>query len=348
MGTGTENLKPRLEPVEQEPFYGAKDRTTPGPKSEGAAPLLPEENEIRAANEKISPALPGVPSLGLLPIITTEHEILTTHNLTVLGVGGSGYVYRCPGDLAYKVNVIQSEVDLLTAAGDCAITPLCHVLDKIEGAWWRRGLIMELATPFDFKLVPAEERMAVKDEMVSLVDRLHSSEIGIAHGDIKPDNFLRCRDGKLRLCDFNSARLLDDDEVEDWEGGVSDRYLAPSRGYPDSHGPPTIVDDNYALAISVWELFTGKDALIDEDIEEALKEGKTVDLDELEDEHVRAFVWKRLRDGGARVPDLVHARDGGGEMACKSAHPAAWERSDPENTNAGDREKGRVSPQGTN
>jgi serine/threonine protein kinase len=206
--------------------------------------------------------------------------MLNPQNLKVLGVGGSGYVYRCPGDLAYKVNVTQSEIDLLTAAGDCAITPLCHVLAKIDGAWWRRGLIMELVTPFDFKLVQAEERMAVKDKMVSLVERLHSSEVGIAHGDIKPDNFLRCRDGKLRLCDFNSARLLADDEVEDREGGVSDRDLAPSRGYPDGHGPPTIVDDSYALAVSVWELFTGKDALIDEDMEEALMKGKTVDLDE--------------------------------------------------------------------
>ena len=87
--------------------------------------------------------------------------------------------------------------------------------------------------------------------------------------------------------------------------------MALSRGYPDSYGPPTIVDDNYALAISVWELFTGKDALMDEDMEKALMEGKTVDLAELEDEHVRAFVWKRLRDGGAKVPDLVPARDSG-------------------------------------
>ncbi|KAH6640830.1 kinase-like domain-containing protein [Chaetomium tenue] len=315
MGTGTGSSEPRLEPAIDGAFDGAKGRTTPGQKSGRAGPLLPEEKglETGPATKEFSATLPGVPSLGLPPTITTEHEMLIPKKLEVLGVGGSSYVYKCHGDLAYKVNVTEREVDLMTAAGDCAITPLCHVLAKIDGAWWRRGLIMELATPFDFKLVPAKERMAVKDEMVSLVDRLHSSEIGIAHGDIKPDNFLRCHDGKLRLCDFDSAWLLGDDEVEDWEGGVSDRYLAPSRGYPDTHGPPTIVDDNYALAISVWELFTGKDALIDEDIEDALMEGKTVDLDELEDEDVRTFVWKRLRDGGAKVPDLVPAQDGGGK-----------------------------------
>ncbi|EAQ86598.1 predicted protein [Chaetomium globosum CBS 148.51] len=315
MGTGTGNLEPRLEPAVEESFDGAKDRAAPGQKSEGAGhPLLEEKGpETGAATKRVPLALPRVPSLGLPQTITTGHGMLIPQHLEVLGVGGSSYVYKCHGDLAYKVNVTEREVDLMTAAGDCAITPLCHVLAKIDGAWWRRGLIMELATPFDFKLVPAKERMAVKDEMVGLVERLHSSGIGIANGDIKPDNFLRCRGGKLRLCDFDSARLLTDDEVEDWEGGVSDRYLAPSRRYPETHGPPTVVDDNYALAISVWELFTGKDALIDEDMEDALMEGKTVDLDELEDEDVRTFVWKRLRDGGAKVPDPVPAWDGGGK-----------------------------------
>jgi serine/threonine protein kinase len=162
------------------------------------------------------------------------------------------------------------------------------------------GLVIELATPFDFKLVPLEQRAVVKDEMVNLVERLHGREFGIVHGDIKPANFLRCRDGKLRLCDFDSARLIADKKVENWEGFVSERYLAPSRGYPE-YGPPTVIDDEYALAISVWELFTGKDALIEEDMEEILKDGRTVDIDELEDDDIRAFVRKRLRDGGAKV-----------------------------------------------
>ncbi len=222
-------------------------------------------------------------------------------NLEFLGLGGSGYVYKCPGDFAYKVHATQHEVDLMTAAGDCSVTPLSRVLGKMDGVWAPRGLIMELATPFDFKRVPSGERRAVMDEMVSLLERLHSSEFGIAHGDIKPANFLRCRDGRLRLCDFDSARLIADDKVEGWEGFVSDRYLAPTRGYPDAYGPPTVVDDHYALAISVWELFTGKDALLEEDMEDAWKEGKTVDLDELEDEDIRAFVRKRLRDGGAKI-----------------------------------------------
>ncbi|KAK4242558.1 kinase-like domain-containing protein [Achaetomium macrosporum] len=250
--------------------------------------------------EEPPPVLPRIPNLRLPAAITTEHEILHPKTLEFLGLGNSGYVYKCPGGFAYKTQASQREAHLIKAAGDCAVPPLSRVMREIDGVLVPWGLIMELATPFDFKRVPAEERKAVKGEMVSLVERLHGSEFGIVHGDIKPANFVRCRDGRLRLCDFDSARLIADEKAEGWEGFVSERYLAPSRGFPE-YGPPTVVDDDYALAISVWELFTGKDALIDEDMEQVLKEGGTVDLDELEDDEIRDFVRKRLRDGGAKV-----------------------------------------------
>ncbi|KAK0744576.1 kinase-like domain-containing protein [Apiosordaria backusii] len=264
-------------------------------------PTVVEESRSQSQkqSEDVS-ALPGVPSLPLPPVITTEHPILLPKNLEILGLGGSGYIYKCPGGFAYKVHASQREVDFMKAAGDCSVTPFSRVMRNVHGVLVPCGLIMELATPFNFKLVPSEERATVKDEMINLVERLHSSKVGIVHGDIKPANFLRCRDGKLRLCDFDSARLIADEDTEGWEGFVSERYVAPSRGFP-KYGPPTVRDDNYALAISIWELYTGNDALIDEDMEEVLNDGRTVDVDELEDQDIRNFVRKRLRDGGAKV-----------------------------------------------
>lgn len=256
-------------------------------------------NQARSEPLAPPPHLPDAPS-PLPPTITKAHPLLHYSALEILGLGGSGYVYKCPGDLAYKQHATQREVDLMTAAGDCAVTPLSRVLREVDGVLRPEGLVMELATPFNFKSVSPTDRAAVKDEMVALVARLHSSEFGIVHGDIKPANFLRCRDGRLRLCDFDSGRFIADEEVEGWEGLVSERYLAPSRGYPE-YGPPTVLDDGYALAISVWELYTGKDALVEEDMEEGLKDGRTVDLDELEDADVRAFVREWLLKGGAKV-----------------------------------------------
>jgi len=136
---------------------------------------------------------------------------------------------------------------------------------------------MELAEPFDFKAVPAKDRAGVKDEMVKLVSRLHD-EYGIVHGDIKPPNFLRCQDGKLRFCDFDSARRINETTDDEWEGFFSNRYLAPNRNCPRRPRLPTTEDDWYGLAISLWELYTGKDALEDEDMEALWKERKTVDV----------------------------------------------------------------------
>ncbi|KAG7289119.1 hypothetical protein NEMBOFW57_005482 [Staphylotrichum longicolle] len=238
-------------------------------------------------------------------MITTEHGMLHPDNLTTLALGRSGYLYKCVEGCAYKARATQREADLMAAAGDCAVAPLSLVLrhDADDGGLVPSGLIMELAAPVDFALVPAAERRAVMDEMVGLVERLHGGEVGIVHGDIRPASFLRCRDGRLRLCGFESARLIADGGAEGWEGRlvVSERYRAPSRrGFP-AGGPPQVVDDEYALAVSVWELFTGKDVSAEGNVKQDLKEGWMVDLEELADDEVREFVRKRLRDGGAEV-----------------------------------------------
>ena len=113
---------------------------------------------------------------------------------------------------------------------------------------------------------------------------------------------LRCNDGRLRLCDFDSARPIDE-APEAWEGVSTDQYLAPNRDFFQTGTPPNPSNDIYALGLSIWELYTGKQALMEEldNIEQVLKERRTVDLTEVEDQDVRELIRGFLRQGGALV-----------------------------------------------
>lgn len=245
----------------------------------------------------VSKAEPWPPSL---PDIVWGDEILKPENLEMLAMGGMGYVYKV-GNLAYKLNCTQRELDMMKRAGDCAVKPVARVMQLRDGRPVMPGLLMELQTPLDIKQIKESERAIVKDEMIWLIATLHKT-YRMVHGDIKPLNMLRCKDGKLRFCDFDSARPIDED-VSVWEGGGTDQYLAPKRNYFYTGSPPTESDDDYALGLSLWELYTGKQALSDQlhNIEHVLKEGRTVNVEEIEDEEVRGLIRELLKRGGAIV-----------------------------------------------
>lgn len=76
------------------------------------------------------------------------------------------------------------------------------------------------------------------------------------HGEIKPGNFLHCKDGLFRLCDFDSARLMDADP-EGWKGLTTGEFLAPNRNYFETGQASRPIDDIYALDLSTGSLCTG-------------------------------------------------------------------------------------------
>jgi serine/threonine protein kinase len=137
---------------------------------------------------------------------------------------------------------------------------------------------------------------------------------GIVHGDIKPENFLRCKDGKLRLCDFGeSAPIGDKYEYEKHTGEgwacATDHYVAPNRNYFGNFQPATISDDLYALGLSIWAVYTrqvpfeegyltGRET---RPLWELVKSRRTVDVFEVDDVEVRSLIRGYLRQGGALV-----------------------------------------------
>lgn len=265
----------------------------------------PDESRIIQDTHKIRATFSQVPKT-----ITGSVETALGRKLSVLAFGLSGYIYKCGEDLVYKMNATQHEFELMKAASDCAVAPLSRVLDTSNsGRVFTSGIITELGTPFDIMSVPRDRRTGVKDEMVALLTRLHRVH-GMIHGDVKPVNMIRCRDGSLRFCDFDSARRIEDDASK-WEGFGTPRYYAPSRGYPFQHEAPIEADDWYAMAISVWELYTGKRAFHDgipeededavPDMEAVLAQKGTVDVTAVDDENVREWMTGILRQGGANI-----------------------------------------------
>lgn len=128
----------------------------------------------------------------------------------------------------------------------------------------------------------------------------------MVHGNIKMDNMLFCDDGELRLCDFAEAGPVNEDP-ERWTGDVTVNYISPSRSqyYPaELPSPPGTNDDLYAPGLSIWELYTGMAPFADvyhDDIIEELKQGRTVDVDLVEEKYAKDMICHYLRLGGAQV-----------------------------------------------
>jgi hypothetical protein len=222
-------------------------------------------------------------------------------------------IYKYQG-IILKWEARQPEYEMMIKAGDCSVKPLGRLMEFENGRPCTIGIMMELQTPFDVKEVKDSEKSWIKDEMIRLVTTLHMTH-GIVHGDIKPDNFLRCNDGKLRLCDFGEAAPVGDQyEYEKHTGRdisfATEMYIAPNRNYWDRCAPATISDDLYALGLSIWAVYTRKIPFEERysrtqppyfNIDQFLVERRTVDIMEVDDVQVRSLIRGYLRQGGALV-----------------------------------------------
>lgn len=97
-------------------------------------------------------------------------------------------------------------------------------------------------------------------QMCAALEYLHSK--GVVHRDVKPSNFLKGNDGRIKLSDFGLASVVADRKITaDGRTAGTFLYMAPEQIRGEKVVPQT---DLYALGCVLFELLTGKPPLIGE------------------------------------------------------------------------------------
>ncbi|CAL5062995.1 unnamed protein product [Urochloa decumbens] len=152
--------------------------------------------------------------------------------------------------------------------------------------------------------------------------QLHS--LGVAHLDVKPDNFLTNSNGEVKIADFNTSKIL-----YGGGGGAGERrvlavpitdgtscYFSPERFAPGARAGPSgaMAADVWGLGVTVLELFLGRfvvsPKLSDAELELAICHGRHLRVPEEAEAsaELRDFVAACLEREPARratVPQLL-------------------------------------------
>lgn len=216
--------------------------------------------------------------------------------------------YRLKGQRkAYKTPTSQHEIDLMAAAGGCAVKVHSRCFWKDDnGDIDLHGIIIDLEKVFVPRDVAPSYRSILAEEMMIVVHKLHQR--GVTHGDVKPANFSVRPNWTMCLYEFTDGVRRGEPGTGDWVGQMMTKYLSPNRvrSWPKERiAPPTVKDDLYALGLCIWKLFTGKTPFYgyksEDDIIYALQRGEMVNLDEVDDEDMKETIRGYLRCGGANV-----------------------------------------------
>lgn len=204
--------------------------------------------------------------------------------LGLLGRGGMGEVYRAddlrlgesvalkflPPELAGNPQAVQRLRDEVRVARRVTHPNVCrvHDLDEIDGTMF---LSMEFVDGEDLSSLlrrigrlPHDKAVEIAREVCSGLVAAH--EQGILHRDLKPANIMLDGRGTVRLADFGIA-LLGEAKADDQVTGTP-TYMAPELLAGEQ---ATVRSDLYALGLVLYEVFTGKQAVVASSLEELRK-----------------------------------------------------------------------------
>ena len=193
--------------------------------------------------------------------------------LEKLGEGGMGVVYKAqdtkldrlvamkfpPKDLCCdpkaKSRFIQ-EAKSASVMNHPNITTI-HDIDEVEGEFF---IVMEFIDGKSIKDILKEKEFSLKemlDVAIQVAEGLNAAhQKGIVHGDIKSDNLMLTREGRVKITDFGLARLKGTTQCTEGEGiSGTTAYMSPEQASGEDIDQRS---DIFSFGVVLYEMITGQ------------------------------------------------------------------------------------------
>src|SRR5438270_9037884 len=210
------------------------------------------------------------PLLRPQSVLGLRYEILE-----LLGRGGMGAVYKAKDrevnqivalkvirpDLANSPAIIERFKQELILARQVTHRNVIRIYDLAE-ADGLKFITMEFIEGEDLrslihekKKLPPEEAVEIMRQVCRALEAAHT--VGVIHRDLKPQNIMRDKSGRVLVMDFGLARLQDSTDGMTQTGAIvgTMEYMSPEQGLGK---PLDERSDLFAVGLIFYELLTGQ------------------------------------------------------------------------------------------
>ena len=258
------------------------------------------------------------PVLETGAVLAQRYEILQT-----LGEGGMGAVYKAKDleldrlvalkvirpELAKNPAIIERFKQELLLSQRVTHRNVIRIYDLGEGDGVK-FITMEFiegqdlrSLIFERKKLPPEESVAIMEQVCLALDAAHS--VGVIHRDLKPQNIMRDKTGRILVMDFGLARTLEGDGMTQTGALVGTmEYMSPEQALAKELDQRS---DIFSAGLIFYELLTGQmpfraDSALASLIKRTQERARPIsDHDNTIPQNLSAIVSKCLeRDPGAR------------------------------------------------
>jgi serine/threonine protein kinase/tetratricopeptide (TPR) repeat protein len=233
------------------------------------SPTLAEVTSAAGGRPGYSPELNRPPILQPGAVLGRRYEILQ-----LLGEGGMGSVYRARDrevnrivalkvirpELTGNVAILDRFKQELVLSHQVTHKNVIRIYD-LGDADGVKFITMEFVEGQDLRTLIHEKAKFSPEEAVEITQQIcHALEathsVGVIHRDLKPQNIMRDKSGRVLLMDFGLARTIQGEGMTQTGALVGTlEYMSPEQALGETLGPRS---DLFTVGLILYELLTGK------------------------------------------------------------------------------------------